>query len=129
MISHYERVNSKRSRLGLSGMSPGADMAQSIIGQVGNIITNIIGLTEGGKTQRTAIRHQTTQVGVKMREGTLRLEISTDGQVSMAKTEVEMVKAKYGSLTNLIWGIGGIATIIMITGAGGYALIKKVSGK
>ena len=142
MLANYESMRTQKTRLGsyerprgcLRGIGSGFGSAQSdeagaIIGQIGNIVGNIMGMLEGHETRRTEIKAQTQQVTVQLREGTKRLDISTTGQVSMAKTGVEMVKAKYGAMTKLIIGIGGIAAVLMITGAGGFAVVRTFGDK
>ena len=137
MLANYESIRTQRTRLGsyeqprsrLGGMRSGfgstlGGQADQIITQLGNILTNFIGILEGHKTRRYEIKSQTRQITVQLEEGTKRLDISTTGQVSMAKTGVELVRAKYGSLTKLVIGIGGITAVLMIAGAGGYAIIK-----
>ena len=64
MLSHYERINKQRSRLGsyeLSGLGEASIMpnpAAGIISAIGNSISNILAITLGHDTRKRELKTQ-----------------------------------------------------------------------
>lgn len=127
----YTTIRSQPSRLGEFadfGQVGGGDVTAAIAA-IGNTIVGTTRAITESQTMRQQSKDSRIVAVTVATENTKKLSISSATSVELAKTEVQNIKVKYGSITKLVLGGGSVFAALMLAGAFAYALIKTDEGE
>ena len=132
-MSAYEHINNQPSRLGEFQLAKGERAfgefgelgdTDATIKAVGSIITSVVISVNQSATLRQQSRDRRKMAIQLSADSARKLGFQIKGATEQAAIEVEEVKAKYGSITKLILGVGGALAGLMLAGAFAYKLTQ-----
>ena len=124
-FSRYEHVSCQPNRLGKAEFGEFGGEVSAVFDAIGQAVVGVTRALTESKTARTRARSAKEIAVTQAIEATKQADIVARGAKEQAIIEVHKVKTTFGSISNLILGLGASLAVVMLSGGIAYKVATK----